>query len=103
MDSIIKDIQFGVRMLLKNRAFTAVAVLSLALGIGANTAVFQLLNAVRLKNLPIRNVEEVAQIRLRESSAVPTPLFALEVHVGSVPGPPVAGRPARPAGSLTGS
>ena len=67
MDSIIKDIQFGVRMLFKNRAFTAVAVLSLALGIGANTAVFQLLNAVRLKKLPIRNVEEVAQVRLRES------------------------------------
>ena len=67
MDSIIKDIQFGIRMLFKNGAFTTVAVLSLALGIGANTAVFQLLNAVRLKNLPIRNVEEVAQIRLRES------------------------------------
>jgi len=67
MDSIIKDIQFGIRMLFKNRAFTAVAVLSLALGIGANTAVFQLLNAVRLKKLPIRNVEEVAQVRLRES------------------------------------
>src|SRR5215216_5203011 len=67
MDSIIRDIQFGIRMLSRNPAFTTVAVLSLALGIGANTAVFQLLNAVRLKNLPIRNVEEVAQVRLRES------------------------------------
>src|SRR6185295_9785018 len=46
-------------------AFTAVAVLSLALGIGANTAIFQLLNAVRLKQLPIRNAGELVQVRLR--------------------------------------
>jgi hypothetical protein len=50
---MIHDLRFGVRMLLKNPGFTAVAVLSLALGIGANTAIFQLLNAVRLKNLPL--------------------------------------------------
>jgi predicted permease len=54
-------------MLTKSPAFTAVAVLSLALGIGANTAIFQLLNAVRLKNLPVRNPQELAQVRLRES------------------------------------
>jgi hypothetical protein len=47
--------------------------------------------------------EIVNQMRLRESSAVPTPLFALEVHLGSVPGPPVAGCPGCPSGSLTGS
>jgi predicted permease len=63
---MINDLRFGIRMLAKNPAFTAVAVLSLALGIGANTAIFQLLNAVRLKSLPIRNAGEVAQIRLRE-------------------------------------
>jgi hypothetical protein len=42
---MLNDFRFGFRMLLKNPAFTAVAVLSLALGIGANTAIFQLLNA----------------------------------------------------------
>lgn len=63
---MINDLRFGIRMLFKNPAFTAVAVLSLALGIGANTAIFQLLNAVRLKSLPIGNAGEVAQIRLRE-------------------------------------
>lgn len=63
---MLNDLRFGVRMLLKNPAFTAVAVLSLALGIGANTAIFQLLNAVRLKNLPLRNPQELAQVTLRE-------------------------------------
>src|SRR5215204_5283323 len=62
---MIQDLRFGVRMLLKNPAFTAVAVLSLALGIGANTAIFQLLNAVRLKNLPVRNPHELAQVQMR--------------------------------------
>jgi hypothetical protein len=64
---MLNDLKFGIRMLAKNPAFTAVAVLSLALGIGANTAIFQLLNAVRLKTLPLRNPQELAQVRLRDS------------------------------------
>jgi predicted permease len=64
---MLNDLRFGIRMLTKNPAFTAVAVLSLALGIGANTAIFQLLNAVRLKNLPVRNAQELAQVRMRAS------------------------------------
>jgi len=64
---MLNDLRFGVRMLIKNPAFTAVAVLSLALGIGANTAIFQLLNAVRLKTLPVRNAQELTQVRLRAS------------------------------------
>jgi len=64
---MLNDLRFGIRMLTKNPAFTAVAVLSLALGIGANTAIFQLLNAVRLKNLPVRNSQELAQVRMRAS------------------------------------
>jgi len=64
---MINDLRFGLRMLLKSPAFTAVAVLSLALGIGANTAIFQLLNAVRLKNLPVQNAEQLAQVQMRLS------------------------------------
>ncbi|HEX6719262.1 MAG TPA: ABC transporter permease, partial [Pyrinomonadaceae bacterium] len=69
MDSIIQDISFGVRMLRKNPGFTAVAVLSLALGIGANTAIFQLVNAVRLKTLPVRNAEQLVNVRLTDMEA----------------------------------
>ena len=63
------DLRFGVRMLRKNPGFTAVAVLSLALGIGANTAIFQLVNAVRLKTLPVRNANELVNVQLNDMDA----------------------------------
>jgi predicted permease len=63
-DEMIQDLRFGVRMLLKHRGFTAVAILSLALGIGANTAIFQLLDAVRLRMLPVRAPQELVELRL---------------------------------------
>lgn len=64
MRVIWQDLRYGIRMLLKNPAFTAVAVLSLALGIGANTAIFQLLDAVRLRSLPVRAPEELVEVRI---------------------------------------
>lgn len=62
-EEMFQDLHFGVRMLLKNKGFTAVATLSLALGIGANTAIFQLIDAVRLRTLPVRAPNELVQVR----------------------------------------
>src|SRR5436190_15472441 len=59
MNSFWHDLRFGVRMLLKHKGFTLVAVLSLGLGIGANTALFSVLDAVLLKTLPVAEPERL--------------------------------------------
>ena len=59
METLLKDLRYGVRGLLKRRGFAAIAVLTLALGIGANTAIFTLVNAVMLKSLPVEKPEEL--------------------------------------------
>ncbi len=62
MDSLLKDLRFGLRQLVLNPAFTVIAVLSLALGIGANTAIFQLIDAVRLRTLPVENPQALGYV-----------------------------------------
>ena len=56
---MFQDIRYGIRMLLKKPGFTAVAVLSLALGIGANTAIFSLLDSILIKTLPVQQPEQL--------------------------------------------
>ncbi|MCI0540830.1 MAG: ABC transporter permease [Verrucomicrobiales bacterium] len=64
------DLRLALRQLLKNPGFTTVAVLTLALGIGANTAIFQMIDAVRLRTLPVRARQELAEVRLVDTKGV---------------------------------
>ena len=67
LTGIWSDLRYGARLLIKNPGFAIVAILSLALGIGANTTIFQLLDAVRLRTLPVKSPERLAAVRIVDS------------------------------------
>ena len=69
-DEMFQDLRYGVRMLLKQPGFTVIAVLSLALGIGANTAIFSLVDAVMLKSLPVQEPEKLLLFGKAESAGM---------------------------------
>ena len=61
-ETLAQDVRYGMRMLAKHKAFTSVAVVTLALGIGANTAIFSVVNELLLRPLPYRDAERIAML-----------------------------------------
>ena len=66
METLIQDLRFGIRLLLKNPGFSAVAILALALGIGANTAIFSVVDAVLFRPLPFERPERLVAVWERD-------------------------------------
>src|SRR5262245_45262038 len=69
---MFQDLRYGFRLLLKHKGFTLVAALSLALGIGANTALFSVVDAVLLRTLPVKEPERLVLFEWRSGSAFRT-------------------------------
>ncbi len=69
-DTFLKDIRYALRQFRRNPVFTGVAILSLAVGVGANTAIFSIMNAALLKSLPVRNPQELVALSNPDSSGV---------------------------------
>src|SRR6266540_3969098 len=83
VEVLAQDLRYAIRMLWKSRSFTCVAVLSLALGIGANTALFSLVDDLLLRSLPVREPDRLVQVQVTTPGAglrkvrtlLPTPAF----------------------------
>jgi putative ABC transport system permease protein len=67
LDNAWRDLKYGIRLLRLNPSFAIVAILSLALGVGANTAIFQLLDAVRLRTLPVPDPQRLVEVRIADA------------------------------------
>ena len=80
METLLRDLRYGIRSLLKRPGFTAVTIIILALGIGANTTVFSLMDAVLLRSLPVRNANEIVEIATRTTGGGLHPDFSYPLY-----------------------
>jgi len=80
MQTLINDVRYGARTLIKNPLFTIVAIVTLALGIGANTAIFSVVNAVLLRSLPYYKADQLVIVSGRSPSGQPDGVSQLELE-----------------------
>jgi putative ABC transport system permease protein len=74
-DAILQDVRYALRALRSSPGFAAVAILSLALGIGANTAIFSLIDSVILKTLPVSHPEQLLQVTMGKNASFTNPIW----------------------------
>jgi putative ABC transport system permease protein len=75
LDALWQDLRYAIRALRSSPGFAAVAILSLALGIGANSAIFSLINAVMLRSLPVSHPEELIQVTMATPQYFSNPIW----------------------------